>query len=448
MSHLLNITKKELKELLTPGSIISVVVVILLMSSIGVLVSGQVDQASKLSPVGVLDADDGQYSDQVMKTIRTSFLNSGVSEEELDKYIIILTSPAGDANAIVKEMASKSVSSAIIIQSGFSTDIVNGIPGKIMKYYLYENAGMFSSATSSIADILITNINKDLSVMLIDAVKDNPKYSSDFLLSPVNASKNYTEIGDVVYEGITPMQISSTMMSQTMMIPILIMIIIVMIGSIVISSMGNEKENKTLETLLTLPVKRTTIVSGKLIASAAVGLVFGLAYMVGMNIYMSGMTSSIGGVNLADYGLTLEITDWILLGVMIFLTILSALGICMILGAFVKNYKAAQTMTMPVSVLAMIPMFATMFVGWNGLPAVLQGILFFIPFTHPMMAMNNLMFGEMTIVFAGIIYLALFSLAMIAVTVKIYNSDILITGIGQTKFAKMFKINGRKKNVE
>lgn len=435
MNHLLNITRKELRELLTPSSIISIVVVMIMMCSIGLIVGGQTEDASKLSPVGIVNGDSGEYGNDTIHYIEKCYINSGIPEDEIKNYVVILNCTYGDSDAIIQEMNNKGLTSAIAISNTYSHDISAGIPGTIEKYYIYTNGGIFSSTSSEVNDTILSYANTDMSLLLLQESGFGPDYAK-FLQNPINYSQDFTDINGTVYEGITPYEISTSVMSQTLMIPIIIMIIIVMIGSIVISSMGNEKENKTLETLLTLPVKRTTIVSGKLIASAIVGLVFGLAYMVGMTFYMNGMTSTVGGVNLSDYGLTLDAFDWLLLGVMIFLTIMSALGICMIMGAFVKNYKAAQTMTLPISVLAMIPMFITMFVGWDSIPLVGQAILFIIPFTHPMMAMNNLMFGNMDIVLWGIAYLLIFSLTMIYITVRLYKSDILLTGVGQTKFVR------------
>ena len=203
--------------------------------------------------------------------------------------------------------------------------------------------------------------------------------------------------------------------------------------------MGTEKENKTLETLLTLPIKRTSIVTGKILAAAIVGLIYGLAYMAGMSIYMGAMTGMVaesGSVDLASIGMSLDLADWALVMLSMFLAIVCALGICMILGAFSKNYKSAQTMTMPLSILAIIPMFVIMFTGWYGCGSVLQGICFAIPFSHPMMAMQALMNGDSVLVLAGIAYMAVFAVATILITVKVYNSDILITGLGQNKWVQ------------
>ena len=100
----------------------------------------------------------------------------------------------------------------------------------------------------------------------------------------------------------------------------------------------------------------------------------------------------------------------------------------MILGALAKNYKAAQTYIMPISILAVIPMFVTMFSSIDSLPMIAQILLFAIPFTHPMVIMQNLMFGNTAWIVGGAIYLLLITAAMFYITVRIYNSDILITG--------------------
>ena len=100
-------------------------------------------------------------------------------------------------------------------------------------------------------------------------------------------------------------------------------------------------------------------------------------------------------------------------------------------------------MTMPLSILAMIPMFVIMFTGWYGAGAALQGVCFAIPFSHPMMAMQALMNGDMALVLAGIAYMAVFALATILITVRIYSSDILVTGLGQSRLVQ--KLTGRRR---
>ena len=221
--------------------------------------------------------------------------------------------------------------------------------------------------------------------------------------------------------------------SQSMLIPIVIMMIIIMAGNMVISSMALEKENKTLETLLTLPVKRTHIVTGKIVASAIIGLLFAVVYMFGMSRYLQGFQMS-EGLNLADFDLALTSSDFILIGISLFITLIAALALCMLLGTMAKNYKSAQTLTFPVTMLAMIPMFVTMFADFDTLPLALKSLIFAIPFSHPMIAPRALIFNDYTLVIGGIIYVLIFAIVTILIVVWVFKTDRLLTGSTRKKW--------------
>ncbi len=441
MSHMTNIIKKEVRELLTPGSVISVLFMVVLFAGLGGLIGGEVDSAAELPTFGLIAEDSDYYEDWNP----TDVLKSAYGEDASKIVIMDSTCDSSDAD-IVAEMQERGIANVIALPSieSFNQSIADQTQVSVRQFYLYEPTGLFGSVSSTVMSSVVSILSSSLSQKLVTDAGSDVDYQ--FLMTPIGtASEDISTIVDgQAHSGITPYDISNEITSQTLMIPIVIMIIIMMVGSIVISSMGSEKENKTLETLLTMPVKRTSIVSGKIVAAAIVGLVYGLAYMVGMSIYMGSMTGSITGassVSLEDLGMALGAADWVLVMVSMFLAIVCALGICMILGAFAKNYKSAQTMTMPLSILAMIPMFIIMFTGWYGAGGAIQFITFIIPFSHPMMAMQALMYGDMTLVIGGIVYMAAFAIVSILITVRLYNSDILITGLGQNKYIQ--KLTGK-----
>lgn len=441
MSHMTSIIKKEVRELLTPGSVISVLFMVVLFAGLGGLIGGEVDSAAELPTFGLI-VEEGDYYDGWNPT---DVLASAYGEDA-DKIVMMdSTCDSSDAD-IVSEMQERGIANVIALPSieSFNQSIMDQTQVSVRQYYLYEPTGLFGSVSSTIMSSVVSILSNSLSQKLVADAGSDVDYQ--FLMTPIGtASEDISTIVDgEAHSGITPYDISNEITSQTLMIPIVIMIIIMMVGSIVISSMGSEKENKTLETLLTMPVKRTSIVSGKIVAAAVVGLVYGLAYMVGMSIYMGSMTGTITGstsVSLEGLGMALGAADWALVMISMFLAIVCALGICMILGAFAKNYKSAQTMTMPLSILAMIPMFIIMFTGWYGAGGAIQFITFIIPFSHPMMAMQALMYGDMTLVIGGIVYMAAFAIVSILITVRLYNSDILITGLGQNKYVQ--KLTGK-----
>ncbi|MBR4505122.1 MAG: ABC transporter permease [Candidatus Methanomethylophilaceae archaeon] len=452
MSHLTNIVKKELKELLTPGSVISVVLMMVLFAMLGGLIGGEVEKAKILPAISVVDGDNGEVTlpdgtswnlERSVELIYSSSIPEGASVSD---YIIKLTSTkdAGgniDYDDLQSKMKSAGTACAMIVPDNFASSIASKTQASLEQFYIYEPTGMFGTAPSSVASTVVSSLNVLLSRALLTEEFGQKDYA--FYIDPIKTNDIGTMVNGNYVKDVTPAAIANQVSSQTMLVPMVIMIIIMMVGSIVISSMGSEKENKTLETLLTMPIRRTTIVTGKIIAAALVGLIYGLAYMFGMSFYMNALTSEItSGVSLESIGLGLGLQDYAFLMVSMFLSIICALGLCMILGAFAKNNKSAQTMTLPISILAMIPMFIIMFSGWYGSSALVQALLFIIPFSHPMIAVEALMYNDYALVFSGIGYMAAFAFVAIMVTVRLYNSDILVTGLGQNGFVQ--RLFGRK----
>jgi ABC-2 type transport system permease protein len=271
----------------------------------------------------------------------------------------------------------------------------------------------------------------------------NSTVNAMVILSPTQSMQT-TYFKNRKFVGLSPNVIVSTLSSQSLLIPIVMMMIIIMAGSIVITSMALEKENNTLETLLTLPVKRTSIVTGKIVAAAIIGLLLAVIYMIGMSYYFAGLFQTTSGINLAAYGLVLTSTDFIWIGVSLFVTLIAGLSLCMLLGTFAKNYKSAQTLTFPITMLALIPMFLTIFADFDTLPLGLKVLTFAIPFSHPMMAPRALLFHDYTLVIAGIVYVGIFAIIMISIVVWVFKTDRLLTG-GTTKFTWLKKIFVRRR---
>ena len=125
----------------------------------------------------------------------------------------------------------------------------------------------------------------------------------------------------------------------------------------IITSMGLEKENKTLETLLTLPVKRESIILGKMAGAIVVALLMAVVYIGGFNYYMSSFTPPVeGGTNLMQT-LGLVMTSFIIsFGYFLVFDNSGSLSICMILECLAKMLKAPRY-AFPIILLVMIPIF-------------------------------------------------------------------------------------------
>jgi ABC-2 type transport system permease protein len=417
MNHLFNIIKKEVKELLTPATFVPIIVMALVFGSMGNMIGGAAEEAKEKPVVGIINEDRGNFSliaENVIKNMSR----------------VVYNGTGGNIDEGIKKVKEKGGTALIIVSSNFSDRIYSSQSGEIGIYWIMKGAGIMDSISSGVVEGILQEVNQKISKKLIEKGNVN----ASFALSPTRKNENTIFKGKEM-QGISPSTISAMLSSQSTMVPIIMMIIIVMAGGMVISSMGMEKENKTLETLLTLPVKRSSVVAGKIAGSAIVGLIMAVIYMIGFGYYINSFQLS-GGVNLADYGLSLGIQDYLLIGLSLFLALTAALSLCMVLGTFAKNYKSAQTLTVPVSILAIIPMFMIMFKDFDTLPLVLKAVLFAIPFSHPMMAMRSLMFGDYILVISGIAYVAFFALSMVAIAVWIFKTDKLLTGSIRWRFKR------------
>jgi ABC-2 type transport system permease protein len=402
-----NIIRKEFKELFTPTTLLPMVVIAIVFGLVGQTIGNIGERMEEKPVIGIVDMDNGAFSDIAMSVLteRAELIYDG-----------------DDAEEGLAEVREEDGVALLVIPGDFSQNIYANHPGEIKIYWMMKGAGMMDSISSGVVEGLIQSVNQEISRELI---RQDGSFDPALVLAPT-ARVETTFFKGREIEGLSSSQLGNMLSSQSIVIPIVVMMLIIMAGASVISSMGMEKENKTLETLLTLPVRRSNIVIGKMVGSALVGMIMAGIYMIGFSRYMNSF--QISDTNLADFGLALGTQDYLLIGISLFTALLAGLSLCIVLGTFAKNYRSAQTLVFPITALAMISMFVTMFKDFDTIPAVLRVFVFAIPFSHPMMAMRALMMDDYPLVIGGIAYTAVFTVIMIVVAVRIFNSDRLLTG--------------------
>ena len=418
MRPLGNILGKEIRELLTPATVLPIVVLAILFGSLGGIIGDVEDEATRPPVIGLIQQDSGELATVVSKVLTI--------EDEHGNRLSEVVYNGTDIDEGLRKVSAAGGTALLVIPEGFEEDILSNRSGTIEVYWIMKGTGILDTISSASLDGLLGVVDKSLSVYILQNEEMRASVGVTTALNPTMKNET-TTFKDKTLDGISPSSISATLSSQNMVVPLIVLMVIIMSGSTVIASMGLEKENKTLETLLTMPVKRSDIVLGKLGGAAAVGLLMAFIYMLGMGSYLNSLQGS-AGLDLSDYGIGLEMIDLVLVGLSLFLAVVAGLGLCLVIGVFARDYKSAQSLTMPITFLAMIPMFVLMMKDFATLPGAVQAGLFAIPFTHPMMAMNNLMFGDYTLVVAGIVYEAVFATAMMVIAVVLFKKDILVTG--------------------
>src|SRR5665647_419360 len=127
----------------------------------------------------------------------------------------------------------------------------------------------------------------------------------------------------------------------------------------------------------------------------------------------TGIAGNLGGsVDLVALGLVPSVGGYILLGISLFVTLLSALALAVIMSAFSENVRGAQALVGYIYPVIFIPALVLMYLDINTLPLAARMILYAIPYSHPIIASKAIIMGDYTTVVFGIVYVALFTLVI------------------------------------
>ncbi|MFB6200623.1 MAG: ABC transporter permease [Halorhabdus sp.] len=400
MNHFWRLLWKETRELLRPRYLLPILMIPIMFVALGQGIGGIDDAADSQPTIGILNEDDGEYGDLVNATLSRN-------------ASVVYYAESGDPSKAVQTVSERGGDALLVIPDGFTERIRNRTTGSVGVHSVVRSLSLSGITSSAQVDNRLQAAGQ---IVTLNVTGTTPA-----MLNPIRPEYT-TYLEDRTLDA-APSDLSGSFMTQFIFIPVVIMFVIIFSGQMVINSMGAEKENKTLETLLTMPVRRSTIVAAKLIGSATIGLLGAALYTVSIYYYQSSFTDGA-----ASSALSLGLTDYAIVGVSLFLSLVGVLALALVLGIFAGDRQGAQMLLFPISILAIVPMFATMFTDVAKLSLPIRALLLAIPFTHPAIAPKRLLLNDTTIVFAGIGYEALFAVGMIWLAIRVFNSDRLVTG--------------------
>ena len=196
------------------------------------------------------------------------------------------------------------------------------------------------------------------------------------------------------------------------------------------TSVAMEKEEKTLETLLTAPVDRFAILMGKVSSTMIVAGVASVTVLVGYSYMLGSITMGIpntANVDLVALGLVPSAFGYAMLGISLFVTLLSALALAVIMSSFAENVRSAQALVGYIYPLIFIPAMALMYLDINTLPLAIKAIFYAIPFSHPIIASKAVVMGDYTTVIFGIVYVAIFTVVIMYLASRLFATEKILT---------------------
>lgn len=451
-----NLLKKELRELITKQAIISMVFTMVLLIVMGQIMGGAMEEGFDTSTITLCNQDDSEFTANVLKKI------DGSQTTQIN-YVTF------ESDDYAAELERLDIKNAVIIPQGYGESITEKKEPATIKFVsTMSTAGIASTMSTVSGSEVIKNIQ---TVCMDEIMSENYGLTDDeiaLIREPMNTVEYTVNNGRTAQ--VSASALGAITMMQSMIAPFAIFFLLLMASQMIMTAISTEKIDKTLETLLSAPVSRMTVLSAKMAAAVISALLNALFMIVGFALYMTGMMGSAVseisstannmpnidisaaadgmtgmGQAMAELGIALTPVSYVLFALQLFFTIAIGLAISLILGAMATDVKSVQTLIMPVMIAVMIPFFISMFTDVNNMSAVFKIIVYAIPFTHTYTALTNLMNGDMIIYWAGLAYQIAFFAVCMFLAVKMFTTDKLFT----MSFAadNMNKKRGKNKNA-
>uniref|UniRef100_A0A7V0Z5H1 ABC transporter permease n=1 Tax=candidate division WOR-3 bacterium TaxID=2052148 RepID=A0A7V0Z5H1_UNCW3 len=416
MEKFLNIFQKEIKDLLTLRMILPFLMSIFLLFFIGRVMQSEVGKAMRPIDIAVIDNDKTNSSRALIEGLKNT-----------DNFISVL-SAENDTQAV--EIAKgQDLSMVMIIPEGYESNLKNKMNAEIKLYSIITSISIASSAQRGNIRNFLKTINQEAGESFIKEI--NPELNLEMLREPIKV-KEFVVLKDIIQPGSAAFVIAY-ISTQTVIVPVALLMLIIITGTMIASSIAQEKENKTLETILTVPVSRFTIVLAKMLAAVVLAICFALFFVLAMGSYMSsfsGMeTSTPSGFQVSGTGINLSLDTYskILLGMSIFLSIVNALALATLLALFAQDVKDAQTTIMPLTIMILIPYFFALTFDPGTMSLGLKIFSFLIPFSHTFFAFKFLLLGQKIPIILGNLYLFLFAIVLLFIATKVFSSERILT---------------------
>jgi sodium transport system permease protein len=253
---------------------------------------------------------------------------------------------------------------------------------------------------------------------------------------------------DIDYESIKAsfniVTVQESVTEMGSLVPSIISMVLVMIISSVCFSVSidvttSEKEKGTLETLLSLPIKKTELITSKFITVFILSVTSGILTYISLfvTLYFSGNMLEMLGV----MSLHIDLNVLFIYLVSIILISLLFSGLLLSITIFSKNLKEAQNSLYPleifVTLVSMLPMF--------GIKATTK--LAIVPFVNISLLFNNVLSSTIDPTFVILTFISsiVYSVILIMLISKIYNQEDILFNSKALSYIRFS--NGKSKTI-
>ncbi len=405
--------RKELRELARErvvlfGLLIGPIIMFLFMGAVGAAATQTLVHQVTAHPRIALDYQGGEPGNVTLLLAR---------ELGADVY----------TNAPPEELAGKGYEYIVLLNESFEESILRGEPATLTIIYNVRNPSL---ATLNRIQMIRGLLNNATLTVFAEILHEKlPTLNKNFFSSPVHP------ILLAYYNGrITPAtQLAGLVFGLSLAVPLAILITAAAATQVSAISLALEKEAKTLEKILTLPVSRTQLVVGKLAAVTILALGGVISYLGGFALYSSLLARSLAGAPgnqlVTHVGITLEPGLLAVLGVGLSLTLYVAITVGFIAGSLADSVRSGQLAASYLTFILSLPIFIMFFGVSPASMSTAAKIAFLVdPYSTLAGSAMAAVAGDYALATAGLAILAGYSILLTLIARYIVSSEFLITG--------------------
>ncbi len=189
--------------------------------------------------------------------------------------------------------------------------------------------------------------------------------------------------------------------------------------SFIIDGIIGERERKTIEMILSLPLPVSTIIYAKLVAATLLGLLTAVADALGFVAYIVLTTMAMGG------GISFPIDPFLLLlhSIVAFFTILVTISIALPFITRTRGIRSASNIASGIAVIGTIVFFTGFIVDYSRLPETIKTMLYIVPYTHSVLSIQYYVLGYPMQSMIHLLVLLVLSIVLLAITSRILSTE-------------------------
>ncbi len=331
----------------------------------------------------------------------------------------------------------------VIIKENITRDLFHGEKPEITIIYKPSTLNWY---VLNRPEKLATLINKELVNITAGIVKKYiPSITGEFLENPAKTRITFYYKGKTISQG----QLLGLIMGVSLAIPLAVLMTGVAATQVAAISMGVEKEARTLEKLLTLPLRREELLLGKLVAVSILAMGGVASYMTGLYIYFALLSHSYSGAtDQSQFALhfTIPLETLAITGIGLALALYSSIVLGFIIGSQAQDVRGSQLAANYLTMALAIPLFIMFFgIDPSQFSTPVKLVLAIDPYALLGMASTASINGSYTLSILSILGLLLHSIFWTLLASRLLNSEAMIVGHPLFKRIKVLLAKKRRR---